>query len=126
MTQESKVETEEFSDEQQPLRASSNTRAAQEVSQREETSVGPRVKPLYPSWPTSQPGPRVKLPPPGMRSTNAFRPEQVSELGYNQETGEPGIDSPLRSQPDIAEVPDAGFDQKPVGQNSLHKGKKRL
>jgi hypothetical protein len=124
MTQDSKLEAQD--DEQPSVRASSNTAAAQEVSRREETGVGPQVKPVYPSWPTSQPGPRVKLPPPGMRSINAFRPEQVSEIGYNQEVGEPGIDSPLRTQPDKAQVPDAAFDQKPVGQDTLHRGKKRL
>jgi hypothetical protein len=126
MTQKSKVEDQPVGDEQPSVRSSADSQMAPQVSQREETSVGPQVKPVYPSWPTSKPGPRVKLPPPGMRSVNAFRPEQVSEIGYDQETGEPGIDSPLRSQPDAAEVPDASFDQRPVGQDSLHKGKKRL
>jgi hypothetical protein len=35
-----------------------------------------------------------------MRSINALRPEQLAEVGYNQETGEPAVESPARSLPD--------------------------
>ncbi|GCE18593.1 hypothetical protein [Dictyobacter kobayashii] len=61
-----------------------------------------------------------------MHSFNPFRPEQVSEVGYNQETGEPGNDSPLRSLPDPSMADLVSFDQKPTGQETLGKRKKRL
>ena len=52
-------------------------------------SSKPAVPIIFPAWPTSRPGPWVTPPPPGMRSVNTLRPEQVTEVGYNQETGEP-------------------------------------
>jgi hypothetical protein len=47
--------------------------------QREEIRPAPQqqVPPHYPHWPSSQPGPEVKPPPPGQRPLNALRREQV-------------------------------------------------
>ena len=58
------------------------------------------VQPSWPNWPTSKPGPRSTPPAPGMHSINRFRSEQFEEVGYNQQTGEPAIQSPFRSLPD--------------------------
>ena len=55
--------------------------------------------PKLPKWPTSRPGPKVTEPPPGQKRV-ATRREQVAEVGYNQETGEPGVLASARSQPD--------------------------
>lgn len=46
------------------------------------------IKPDYPVWPTSKPGPRVTPTLPGMRS-HPKRPEQEVEVGYDQVAGEP-------------------------------------
>ncbi len=89
-------------------------------------AVQESTKPHYPNWPTSKPGPRSTLPPPGMRSMNAVRSEQVKELGYNQETGEPGTQSPLRSMPDASMEGSTSFDQLETAQESLKKRKERL
>ena len=61
----------------------------------------------YPAWPRSKPGPEVTTPPPGMHP-KAERPEQVVEVGYNQETGEPGNTSLERAQvdPGVSAAPD--------------------
>ena len=52
-----------------------------------------------PNWPTSRPGPQVTEPPPGQKRV-ATRTEQVAEVGYNQETGEPGVLASARTEPD--------------------------
>jgi hypothetical protein len=85
--------------------------------QQQTSTIAPAV-PVWPAWPTSKPGPRSTSPLPGMHSFNSFRPEQVSEIAYNQTTGEPGSHRPL---PD-----EVGSDRKPDGQNVLGKRKKRL
>ena len=55
--------------------------------------------PKLPKWPTSRPGPQVTEPPPGQRRVT-MRTEQVVEVGYNQETGEPGVPVQARIEPD--------------------------
>ncbi len=85
-----------------------------------ERAIQPGVQPHYPEWPTSKPGPRAKLPPSGMRPVNAFRPEQVAEIGYDQATGEPGNDSALYSQ--SADK----LSQPATAQDALGKYKQRL
>jgi hypothetical protein len=65
------------------------------------TTVQAGVQPRYPTWPTSQRGPMTTPPPPGQRPINAQRSEQVAEVGYNQETGEPspeGLLPPKKSK----------------------------
>lgn len=42
--------------------------------------------PLFPPWPTSQPGPRVTDPPPGQRRMRV-RTEQVVKIGYDAAQG---------------------------------------
>ena len=106
--------------------AQDDLRTLQEGALDTNKTVQESMKPQYPNWPTSKPGPRSMLPPPGMRSINAMRSEQVKELGYNQETGEPGVQSPLRSQPDASMEGRTGFDQLETAQESLKKRKERL
>jgi hypothetical protein len=51
-------------------------------------NVPTMVQPDYPIWPTSLPGPfRVPIPP-GMKSINAIRSEQLVAVSYDQATGE--------------------------------------
>jgi hypothetical protein len=99
-------------------------RTEQALQTREERGVSTPIR--FPNWPTSKPGPRVTPPPPGMRTINALRPEQMVEVGYNQETGEPGIDSPLRTLPNAELVGDTSFDQPRIAQEEIGKRKKRL
>jgi hypothetical protein len=56
-----------------------------------------------------------------MRPINALRPEQETEIGYNQETGEPGVYDSARSLPNEAKTGPVSFDQ----QESLRKPRKR-
>jgi hypothetical protein len=88
-----------------------NERALQEGTPDTNKAVQESMLPRYPNWPTSKPGPMATPPPPGQRSINAQRSEQLAEVGYNQETGEPGIESPLRSMPDSSMKGRTGFDQ---------------
>jgi hypothetical protein len=84
------------------------------------------VKPHYPSWPTSKPGPHSTLPPLGMRSMSAMRPEQVKELGYEPEVGEPDTQGPQRPMPDVSPEDRTNSDQHETAQESLKKRKERL
>jgi hypothetical protein len=106
--------------------AQDDLRTLQERTPDTNKTLQESTRPQYPNWPTSKPGPRSTLPPPGMRSINAMRSEQVKELGYNQETGEPGVQSPLRSQPDASIEGQTSFDQLETAQESLKKRKERL
>jgi len=91
------------------------------------TAVQAGIQPSFPVWPTSKPGPRVTPPMPGMAATHPFRPEQFTELGYDQATGEPGNSSLERSVPDEAKTGPVSFDLKAkTGQEALGKRKKRL
>jgi hypothetical protein len=107
-------------------RKQDDQRALQESTPDTNKTVQESVRPHYPNWPTSKPGPHSTPPPPGTRSMNAMRSEQVKELGYNQETGEPGVQSPLRSMPDASMEGRTSFDQLETAQESLKKRKERL
>jgi hypothetical protein len=74
---------------------------AQEQEQEQQTTQAPRSSklPRLPKWPTSRPGPQVTEPLPGQKRLGK-RTEQVVEVGYNQETGEPGLRVPARSELD--------------------------
>jgi hypothetical protein len=85
-----------------------------------------RVTPHYPAWPSSKPGPQTTPVPPGMRPISAIRREQVAEVGYNQETGEPSTQSPFRSQPDARISEHPSFDQAETAQEALHRRKHRI
>ncbi len=85
-----------------------------------------KVTPHYPTWPTSKRGPQSTPPPPGMRPINAIRREQMAEIGYHQETGEPGTQSPFRSMPDANITEHPSFDQAETAQEALHRRKHRL
>lgn len=76
------------------------------------------------NWPTSKPGPHATQPPPGQKPMPG-RTEQVVEIGYNQETGTPSTDHPLRSMPDEALKGKTAFDQVETAQEALKKRKKR-
>ncbi len=90
-------------------------------------SVQAATKPHFPVWPTSKPGPRTTPPMPGMAATHPFRPEQFTEIGYDQVTGEPGNSSLERSVPDEAKTGPVSSDLKPkTGQETLGKRKQRL
>jgi hypothetical protein len=89
-------------------------------------TVQESIRPQYPDWPTSKPGPHSTPPPSGMRSMSAMRSEQMKEVGYNQETGEPGVQSPSRSMPDASMEGRTSFDQLETAQESLKKRKERL
>ena len=62
-----------------------------------EKQVVQRIKPRYPNWPTSKPGSPSTLPPAGAHPVNAFRPEQVAQIGSNQQVGLSLVDSSQRS-----------------------------
>lgn len=64
-----------------------------------DTTLQTDMQPRYPAWPTSMPGPMRTPPPPGTKPINAIRREQVAEVGYNQETGEPSTQVPERTLP---------------------------
>jgi hypothetical protein len=105
----------------------STSQSQQQVSQQvvpSEEKVVQRIERHYPSWPTSKPGPRSTSPLAGMRSVNPFRPEQMAEIGYNQEIGQPSVDSPQRSVPDASVH--GHFDQPKNAQDTLGKRKHRL
>src|SRR5437660_6147009 len=76
------------------------------------------------NWPTSKPGPHATQPPPGQKPMPG-RTEQVVEIGYNQETGTPITDSPLRSMPDEALEGRTAFDQLETAQKPLKKRKRK-
>jgi len=79
------------------------------------------IKPSYPNWPTSRPGPRSTPAPGGMRSINAIRSEQVKEPDNNQESSEVGTLS-LEDATKNVTTPD----QPETGQRVLKKRKERL
>ncbi|HZU65747.1 MAG TPA: hypothetical protein VFA09_00590 [Ktedonobacteraceae bacterium] len=65
----------------------------EQETQQELEQVEKKAKPGFPipplpEWPTSKPGPFVTEPPPGQRRMPT-RTEQVVEIEYNQETGNP-------------------------------------
>jgi len=53
------------------------------------------------------------------------RTDQVVEVGYNQETGTPITDSPLRSMPDASLKGTTAFDQQETAQEAMKKRKKK-
>ncbi len=63
--------------------------AVQVIARPEQAAARPVVRIAFPEWPTSRRGPQSTPPPPGTHSMNPLRPEQLAEIGYNQETGEP-------------------------------------
>jgi hypothetical protein len=72
---------------------SSEQNIVQNASQNEQQTfqnkekVVQRAEPRYPVWPTSKPGSPSTLLPAGTHPINAFRPEQVTPIGSNQEVG---------------------------------------
>ncbi len=92
-----------------------------------EKKVVRRIKPCYPSWPTSEPGPLSTSPLVGTYSINPFRPEQMAEIAYNQEMGQPSVDdSSQHSVLDASVHGPTSFDQPKNAQDMLGKRKQRL
>lgn len=91
-----------------------------------EKKVVQRIEPRYQSWPTSKPGPLSTAPLAGTRSINTFRPEQMAEIAYNQETGQPSVDSPQHAGLDASVHGLTNLDQPKNAQDTLGKRKKRL
>jgi hypothetical protein len=87
-----------------------------------ENSSVQRIKPRYPSWPSSKPGPQSTPPPMGMHSVNVFRPEQVAEIAYNGQTGN-GLEHSLS---DTTAHGSIRIDQTRNAQEALGKRKVRL
>ncbi len=71
----------------------------QEQQEQQEKKELQKILHSYPNWPTSKPGPKATQPPPGMRPMQK-RTEQMLEVGYNQETGEPAAPAAARTEPD--------------------------
>ncbi len=100
-------------------------------SQQKQLQVNEMVSPpatKYPNppqlaWPTSKPGPRSTQPPPAQKPMPG-RTEQVVEVGYNQETGTPSNESPLRTLPDANTTGQTAFDQPRVKPSGLKRRKK--
>lgn len=135
MAQEQKVQ-DLTSEEQKALQQSATQdqqRALQEGMPDGQKAIQEGIRPHYPTWPTSVPGPWITPPPQGMRSVdNPTRREQVLEIAYNQETGTPGE---ADRSPDVTggqPQPYAqSYDQQEVaqqqtGQDLLGKRKQRL
>jgi hypothetical protein len=94
--------------------------------EQEQQSIQKQVQGGFPrfNWPTSKPGPQVMQPPPGQKPMPG-RTDQVVEIGYNQETGTPITDSPLRSMPDESLKGSTAFDQMETAQEALKKRKRK-
>lgn len=75
-------------------------------------------------WPTSKPGPFATQPPPGQIPMPG-RTDQVVEIGYNQETGTPSTETPLRSMPDELLKGRTAFDQLETAQEAPKKRKRK-
>lgn len=92
-------------------------RALQEGLPEERQALQRHTRPHYAPWPTSTPGPWATPPPLRTKPINALRPEQVVELGYDQEN--------------IGYASGAEHDQREItrhqtGQELLKKRKQRL
>lgn len=107
-------------------------RALQEGIPDGQKAIQEGVQPDYPAWPTSVPGPWQTPPPPGMRPVaNPMRREQVFEIAYNQETGEPTIERSAdvtsgQPQPYAQSYDQQEVAQRQTGQDLLGKRKQRL
>lgn len=82
------------------------------------------VNPPHFSWPSSKPGPESTPPPPGQKPLPA-RPEQMVEVGYNQESGVPATDDPRKWYADEAKAGAVGFDQQNTAQEVARKKRKK-
>jgi hypothetical protein len=104
----------------------SEQQALQQIVPSEKSAVQKRIEPRYPSWPTSRPGPQSTSPLAGMSSVNPLRPEQVAEIAYNQEKGQPSVDSSQHSVADASIHGSTSSDSPKNAQDALGKRKQRL
>lgn len=91
-----------------------------EVQEEEQNKV---PQPHY-SWPTSKPGPFETPPPPGQRIMPS-RTDQVIEVEYNQETGEPSTGDPRKWNADETTTGPVGFDQLETAQEIERKRERK-
>lgn len=96
-----------------------NEKALQAQISDPQRAVQPAIIPRFPIWPTSQPGPLAKQPPPGQKPVNAIRSEQVAEITYDQSTGEPFDRDPRRYHPDEDLEGRTSFDQQITAQELM-------
>ncbi len=97
-------------------------RARQEGTPNTNSVVQHSMRPRYPNWPTSRPGPLASQPGVGQQPINALRREQMVEVGYNQETGTPRTQDPERYWPDEDLQGRTGFDQLRTAQQQAKQG----
>lgn len=107
-------------------KAPQNAKTVNQPVPQQQAQAPQKMTPQYPTWPVSKPGPWSTPPPPGMRPINAIRREQVTEVGYNQETGTPSTLSPFRSMPDATQTGPTSPDQAQTAQEALQRRKRRL
>jgi hypothetical protein len=113
--------------EQDIAQSTSQSESKQQVLQSAKQVAIQRIEPRYPSWPTSKPGPLSTSPLAGTRSINPFRPEQVTQVGHNPQTGQSSVDSPQYAVPeDTLTYAPASFEQSRTAQDELGKRKQRL
>ena len=94
----------------------------QQETEQQQQLQKPSTIPRF-NWPISKPGPWVTTPPPGQKPLPG-RTEQMVEIGYNQETGTPSTEHPLRSMPDASLKGRTSFDQQETAQEALKKRRK--
>ncbi len=82
-----------------------------------------RKPPPHFAWPSSKPGPEITPPPPGVKPSPT-RKEQMVEVGYNQETGNPATNDPRKWYADETKVGTPGFDELRTAQEVERERKK--
>jgi len=122
-TLQSQTVSEQVTTEPAPVEASEGPIQVVKSSGSAEVPAKSALRVVFPEWPTSKRGPQSTPPPPGMSSINPLRPEQLAEVGYNQETGEPETESPARTHPDQNQGT-LSFDNSETAQDVVRKHKK--
>lgn len=74
---------------EQSIEISSQRAIQQDVSSSSNRTTHHHVRPYYPHWPTSKPGPLAMQPLPDQWPINLLRREQMVEIGNDQAIAEP-------------------------------------
>jgi hypothetical protein len=122
-TLQSQVVSEQVTTEPAAVEASEGPIQVVKSSDGAEAPAKSELRIIFPEWPTSKRGPQATPPPPGTRSINPLRPEQLAEVGYNQETGEPETESSAHTHLDQNQDT-LNFDQSETAQDVVRKHKK--
>src|SRR5260370_37444935 len=96
-------------DEDKLLQQSINQENERALQEGIPTGTVQHIRPHFPPWPTSKPGPEVTPPPPGERPVNDLRTDQMLVMGYNPETGRQGTAQPESATFDEALMEDLGM-----------------